>query len=515
MKRLLLKPLALAILLLSQATCVALFDANPVAELTILVRDADDQPLPCRIHLLNQQGQAQRAEGQPFWHDHFVCSGQATIPLAPDSYDFAIERGPEYERKAGRIEITAGASHKLEVTLERVADLRSDRWYSGDLHVHRPIADIEQLMQAEDIDFVPVITWWNSRNMWKDAVVPEQVVRRFGDHRIYSIMAGEDERAGGALLYFGLHSPLDIETDDREFPAPLHFVETAKLRTPAVWIDIEKPFWWDVPVWLASGQMNSIGIANNHMCRSQMYATEAWGKPRDAQRLPAPRGNGYWTQEIYYHLLNCGLRLPPSAGSASGVLPNPVGYNRVYVHLDQPFEYESWFRGLSSGRCFVSNGPLLRVTVDGQDPGAVIELARNESRRLRVKVELTTHDPISHIELIKNGQVAQIIKCFDALHQRHTLDLTIDQPCWFLVRAITDVQHTFRFASTAPWYVETRDTRHHISRRSVRFFLDWIEERIQRVQSSVDDHSRRASVLLWHERARRFWTERLRMANVE
>ena len=28
---------------------------------------------------------------------------------------------------------------------------------------------------------------------------------------------------------------------------------------------------------------------------------------------------------IYYHLLNCGLRVPPSAGSASGVLPNPVG----------------------------------------------------------------------------------------------------------------------------------------------------------------------------------------------
>ena len=39
--------------------------------------------------------------------------------------------------------------------------------------------------------------------------------------------------------------------------------------------------------------------------------------------------DGYWTQDIYYALLNCGLRIPPSAGSASGVLPNPVGYNRV------------------------------------------------------------------------------------------------------------------------------------------------------------------------------------------
>ena len=96
--------------------------------------------------------------------------------------------------------------------------------------------------------------------------------------------------------------------------------------------------------------MNSIGLANNHMCRSQMYESEAWGRPRDVSRLPGPVGNGYWTQEIYYHALNCGLRLPPSAGSASGVLPNPVGYNRVYVRLDdQQLTRDAWFRGLASG----------------------------------------------------------------------------------------------------------------------------------------------------------------------
>jgi hypothetical protein len=55
-----------------------------------------------------------------------------------------------------------------------------------------------------------------------------------------------------------------------------------------------------VPVWVASGQVDSIGLANNHMCRDRMYESEAWGKSRDVQRLPAPLGNGYWSQEIYY-----------------------------------------------------------------------------------------------------------------------------------------------------------------------------------------------------------------------
>ncbi|HAK94366.1 MAG TPA: hypothetical protein DCM87_05035 [Planctomycetes bacterium] len=52
---------------------------------------------------------------------------------------------------------------------------------------------------------------------------------------------------------------------------------------------------------------------------------------------------------------------PPSAGSASGVLPNPVGYNRVYVHVDGELTYAKWWEGLQAGRAFVTNGPLLRV----------------------------------------------------------------------------------------------------------------------------------------------------------
>jgi len=32
--------------------------------------------------------------------------------------------------------------------------------------------------------------------------------------------------------------------------------------------------------------MNSIGLANNHMCRDRMYESEAWGKPRFVERLP-------------------------------------------------------------------------------------------------------------------------------------------------------------------------------------------------------------------------------------
>ena len=83
------------------------------------------------------------------------------------------------------------------------------------------------------------------------------------------------------------------------------------------------------------------------------------------------------------------------------------------------------------------------------------------------------------------------------------------------MRAIADVENTFRFATTAPWFVEVGDVQHRISRESVQFFLDWVNERIERVKANIEDESKREQVLMWHEAARTFWTDRLKMANAE
>jgi hypothetical protein len=196
-----LRPFVLLSLFSSQWLASSFVTANQLSRLEIAVDDVDGNPLPCRIHLMDQQGNAQKADSQPFWHDHFVCSGRVSASVAPGKYGYAIERGPEYLRKTGQVEISAGNDRKLNVTLKRIANLRSAGWYCGDLHVHRPIEEIEQLMQAEDLDFAPVITWWNNRNLWQDQAIPAQRTRQFDQHRVYNIMAGEDEREGGALLY--------------------------------------------------------------------------------------------------------------------------------------------------------------------------------------------------------------------------------------------------------------------------------------------------------------------------
>jgi hypothetical protein len=469
--------------------------------------------IPCRIHLKDSDGKARFAGGLPKWRDHFVCKGKVEMGLPEGTYSYEIERGPEYSAATGTFTVIQKKRKSVSVALERLASLASEGWWSGDLHVHRPVKDIELLMQAEDLHVAPVMTWWNKQNLWSTQPAPSKLLNRFDRNRYYHVMGGEDEREGGALLYFNLNEPLAISAASREYPSPMKFVEQARLHS-GVSIDIEKPFWWDVPIWIASGQADSIGIANNHMCREQMYESEAWGKPRDARRLPAPKGNGFWTQEIYYHLLNCGLRLPPSAGSASGVLPNPVGYNRVYVHVGKQLAYDQWWAGLRAGRSFVSNGPLLRCRVNGELPGQVFTATPAHPLKLQVIAELSSRDPISAIEIIKNGQVDRAVS-HEALKRAHGLlgEVTFHETGWFLVRAMTDNPKTFRFASTAPYYVEIgKDTR-RISKASSQFFLSWVRERSQRVK--LTERNEREEVLQHHKMAEKYWSDLASRANYE
>jgi hypothetical protein len=481
------------------------------AEVTARLNVFDDaaKPVPCRVHLVGPDGKPVQPAGLPFWRDHFCCDGTVELSLPSGRYRYTVERGPEYESLAGDWEIVAGKEADLSLTLKRMVDLAAIGWHCADLHVHRPVDDVPLLMAAEDVNIAPVITWWNTKNQWSDVELPNSTIQRTPDGRFYDVMAGEDERGGGALLYFGLPKPLAIADAQREYPSSLTFLARAKRETPSVWIDIEKPFWRDVPLWLASGKVDSIGIAHNHMWRSGVLDNEAWGRPRDAQQWPGPQGNGRWTQEIYYHALNCGLRIPPSAGSASGVLPNPVGYNRCYVRCE-PLSYAAWWDGLRAGRVFVTNGPLLLATTDEQPPGHVFKSAQ-EPLKLAIRGRIVSRELVAKIEVIQNGQVVDSLPGSDL--QDFTFETQIDcaRSSWFLVRAIADSADTFRFASTGPYYVEIGDQPRVVDRQSARFFHAWTEERRAELSNALDG-PQRGAVLRDHDQAIAFWADLLRRA---
>jgi hypothetical protein len=491
-------------------------EASGTLRLRIVERRAGQvAPIPARVHLADAAGNPVLAPGLPAWRDYFNCEGDVRLDLPPGRYTYTVERGPEYRRTSGSFTLSAGKVREQEVVLGRLIDLASLGWYSGETHVHRSPDELPLLLRSEDLHVAPVLTVWNQNNHWKDQPLPERLLVDAGPDRAYHLLACEDERRGGALFYFNLARPLDFAGDGPEYPSPVVHLREA-VEQPGAWVDVEKPFWWDMPTWVATGKVRSIGLANNHMCRDRMFEDEAWGRPRDVREFPSPRGNGFYSQSIYYRLLNCGLRIPPSAGSASGVLPNPVGYNRAYVHIDGRFSYEAWWRGLGDGRSFVTNGPILLVEADGRHPGAVFRSPGGEPLRVSLDIRVLGDDLLEAVEVIRDGVVIERLTGENLAEHVRAKPLVFASSGWVLVRAIAAVPATFRFASTAPFYVEIGEARETIHRDDVAFFLHWIDERMAALQAdqkgALGDPARKEQVLRPHREARRFFEGKLRGA---
>ena len=136
-------------------------------------------------------------------------------------------------------------------------------------------------------------------------------------------------------------------------------------------------------------------------------------------------------------------------------------------------------------------------------------------RDRQLDVQLTTIDRLAKLEVIQNGRVTDVIPCNSDRDQAHKLAVNVSESGWLLVRGIAENPKTFRFASTAPFYVELGQEKRRISKASSLFFLDWVNERIERVMGNVTDQPEQEEVLRFHESARKFWQERVRESNAD
>ena len=91
-------------------------------------------------------------------------------------------------------------------------------------------------------------------------------------------------------------------------------------------------------------------------------------------------------------------------------------------------------------------------------------------------------------------------------------EINVRRSGWFLVRVIADVDETFRFASTAPWYVEIGGEKMKPDRESAALFLMWAKERKAKVEHALNDPAQRAEVSGAHAKGVEFWERMLNRA---
>ncbi len=483
-------------------TTVPVAGARHDGKLTIVTIDEQTgNRIPVRMELRDGRNRPVRVKPKSaISHgNYFVFDGEVTLELRKGPYSFLIEAGPEYETRPGHFTIERRANDDTEVVLKRRVDMAAEGWWAGDLDVRQRFKDLPLLMRATGVDLVPVLAKENTRGKCRKAKLPAEVP--------VESTASVDRRRGGGLLLLNAKQEIDVcQGKAKQSSLPmLNAASEADAEIVAM-----TPFAWDLPLWIAASKLDAIQIIHRHALADGVVDNEGWGRPRDKTFFPSKMGNGRWSEAIYHHVLNCGLQIPPAAGSGSGNNTNPVGGNRLYVHCGGEFSRENWFEGLRAGQVMVTNGPLLRTQVEGKLPGHIFEVEAGESREFHIALSLTFYElaPVEYLEIVKNGRIEFEIRLDELAKKKGRLPpVEFDGSGWFAIRARTSKSSTYQFATTGPYYVESAYQR-RVSRGSVQFFLDWLMEAEQHFSGNEQ-------VLADIAAARPFWEELLGKANAE
>ncbi len=485
-----------------------------------VVDAATGEPIAARIHLKNVRGRSVplRIPGSAELGDHFYIDGRRELPLRLGQFTFELEATPEYLTQTGHFTINRHADDVKRIEMKRFTNLSEEGWYGGDLDVTRKLEDMPLVMRAEGLSVVPVTAHSSTTDTRKNSPVParETKAKTFAESKQFAFgpFGQLDERLGGGLLLFDLRSPIELGSATLANPSSLSVLKDARAQNGRV--VARTPYAWDFPLWLASGELDAINLIHHHALRNDVTDNEDNGRPRDKTFFPGVTGNGRWSETVYYHVLNCGLKIPPVAGSGSGTNDSPVGTNRVYVYCGDDFSYERWWEGLEAGQVFVTNGPLLRPMVEGQPPGHVFRLDDRDSLIMEIGLNLATRVPVEYLQIIKNGEVEAEVRLADWKEKQGRLPkLHFNDSGWFLVRAVTSNPKNYQFASSGPYYVEKAATP-RVSRRSVQFFLDWIaaaDERISKLAGLSD--ADRTALLAEQHFAREYFEQLLTSANAD
>ena len=474
--------------------------AAGTGELELRAIDATSkEPVAVRMHLTNARGRRVKVRHAINALDYFVFDGSIVLKLPTGDYQFRMERGPECKIVRGHFKIERGATDNKVVEMHRFVDMAKEGWYSGDTDIRMPIQQMPTYMLAEDL-VVGIVKPSSDRRAQQETVVA------VGNSRWFSIQNQLDDKKRGSILLAA--NKRDASDVTKESSYPWEFLTSQDdRRNVDRHVDLLTATHSDLPVWLASGRLNSVGVLNSNINAEKWKSVS--GKRPDPDIFELPTGYGRWSNQTYYTILNSGLRIPPTAGSGAGVSNLPVGYNRVYVYCENDFSFEKWWENLAAGKCVITNGPMLRPFANGQPPGFVFQGYEGKTLEIEVELQLATREKISYLQIIKNGRSLHEVRLQEFVKKKGQLPiLEFKSSGWFIVRAVCDNAENYRFATSAPFYVEF-ENKPRISKSACQTLLDWAVER----KAQLGKNKTETSQLRFHSGAVNFWKKRLSSAN--
>lgn len=338
-----------------------------------------------------------------------------------------------------RMEVVKGFAYRLVDTVLNVSLLKSSvniqlkkwfefprgQWYSGDVHVHSIDPETGLLeMKAEDLNVCNILTsdFTTDQDRFRGAPEP------FSDslHLVYVNQEFREDRLGHVNL-LNLKKLIEPVKTMREFQYPLNLKGLDEARAQGGYVT-----WAHFAAW--PGLEGPLDIVLNKVHSVELLSTiEPFSEPTFvADVVPDLRMNS--GLRIWYRLLNCGLKIPATAGTDKMSNWVTVGANRVYALTEGAFNYQGWIDALKRGATFVSNSPFLLCTVEGRNPGQEISIRKNTP--VKVTAEVWSQFPLDRLEIVANGKViAEKIVEKNQSYTKLEMQFIPSGSCWIAARA--------------------------------------------------------------------------------
>jgi hypothetical protein len=429
-----------------------------VGRIQLEVRDAASRaPVPARVGLYDNTGrlplpsqsavlvhrftdEVRRLWVSPraFWpsanRQAFYVSGRYDAEVPAGTYELVATRGIEYRAHRSSVQVRPNQDTRVTVDLQRHADLPARGWYSADGHMHigRDVVQDEATWNhaaAEDVHLSNLVQMGN--------------LSRTHFHQPAWGRAGQYEKHGYVILS-GQEDPRTVQrghTLHHNIPAPMH-------------LPTDSYFAYDQ----AFDEVRRQGGFSGYAHQGELF------NGRRGLALDVPFGivdfievlqNGRLSTEGWYNFLNLGYQILPDAGSDFPYMDLP-GVVRNYAKIDGPFSAEAWFAAFRRGHMYVTNGPLLEFTVNGQPMGAEVKVARGTSLEVVAEADLNPDiDALTHVELVAHGEVIATEPANGRSKVTLRASVPADRSKWLAVRAWGRRQEraNMTVAHTAPVYV--------------------------------------------------------------
>ncbi|MEM1248803.1 MAG: CehA/McbA family metallohydrolase [Acidobacteriota bacterium] len=496
---------------------------RPTGTLAITTLDErEGAPTPSRIHLVASDGKLYAPEetyaritraGDRVFHQ----PGSFEIELPTGPVDVLAVKGFEFEPQSAVLEISRGEVTRHTLALVRIGQPSKGGWYSASTHVHmnyggnlrNTLENLKFMSRAEGQDLLTEqIANKDNRVLDLDAFETGGGPHSTSEPDL-PVIVGQEYRPPfyGHVFMFGMRDHLispfatGYEGTAVESLYPSNTDMLRKAKEQGAVVGYVHSFYTGDPL------ETNLGGAKGFLVDAALGTTDAleWSLAQ----------NGF---PPLYAAWSNGLRVTAVGGEDSiSDLPfsSMLGSMRTYVRTkDRQLSLAGWLDGLLAGRAWVSNGPLLDVTVDDRDPGETVALERAGPVQLAVSV--TSITPLERLLIVRDGEVLEEIP-FEGDRKSLSIERTIDveRSTWVHVRAEGRPQERspldarYAQAFTNPVWIEVagRPVR---SETAADYALRWVDK----LQNMAERHpgwrseGEREHVLSQFEEARVVYRQR-------